>query len=60
MVFHRVPKNRQNAQRTAIPAMHRTDVSTGKRPAQRGKLRLVISPVFGEGVTRRQQQPGQV
>ena len=48
MVFHCVPKNRQNAQRTAIPAMHRTDVSVGKRPAQSGKTRLVISPVFWE------------
>lgn len=59
MVFHCVPKNRQNAQRTAIPAMYRTCVFVGKRPAQRG------TPVghfagFGEGVTRRQQQPGQV
>ena len=26
MVFYRVPKNRQNAQRTVIPAIHRTDV----------------------------------
>lgn len=49
MVFHRVPKNRQNAQRTVIPAMYRTCVFVGKRPAQRGKLRLVISPVFGNG-----------
>ena len=49
MVFRRVPKNRQNAQRTAIPAMYHTCVFVGKRPAQRGKLRLVISPVFGNG-----------
>ena len=48
MVFHRVPKNRQNAQRTVIPAINRTDVPAGKRPAQRGKLRLVISPVLGK------------
>jgi len=46
--FLRVPKNRQNAQRTAIPAMHRTDVSVGKSPAQSGKARLVISPVLGK------------
>lgn len=49
MVFRRDPKNRQNAQRTAIPPIHRTDVTAGKRPAQSGKLRLVISPVFGNG-----------
>lgn len=48
MVFHRVPKNRQNAQRTVIPAMYRTCVFVGKRPAQRGKIRLVISPVLGK------------
>ena len=29
MVFHRVPKNRQNAQRTVIPAMYRTCVFVG-------------------------------
>jgi len=46
--FPRVPKNRQNAQRTAIPAMYRTDVPAGKRPAQSGKTRLVISPVLGK------------
>lgn len=49
MVFHCVPKNRQNAQRTAIPAMYRTCVFVGKRPAQSGKRRLVISTVFGNG-----------
>lgn len=48
MVFHRVPKNCQNAQRTVIPAMYRTCVFAGKRLAQRGKLRLVISPVLGK------------
>jgi len=49
MVFRRDPKNRQNAQRTVIPAIHRTDVPAGKRPAQSGKRRLVISTVFGNG-----------
>ncbi len=49
MVFHCVPKNRQNAQRTVIPAIHRTDVPAGKRPAQSEKRRLVISTVFGNG-----------
>lgn len=48
MVFHCVPKNCQNAQRTMIPAIHRTDVPAEKRPAQSGKLRLVISPVLGK------------
>ena len=52
MVFHRVPKNRQNAQRTAIPAMYRTCVFVGKRPAQRGKLRLVQNINFEDYESR--------
>ena len=61
MVFRPVPKNRQNDQKTAISAAHRTGVPAGKRPGQSGKPRLVILPVFGNGrMTQRQYQPGQV